>query len=217
MSVLLCRIYEVPLSSRFIVHLFESARGQLHDLGSCSLLPIGQLFRPKHNTLCWASAEQSMSAPHTVSESHLLLLFHWAGRFLFERFQCFVVAHFANLIELVQVLSVLMTNSIRLFNCLVNSIKWHFCCVQAIRRLDCDSIVVCEHVGIEGLLLGLPVMPQLQLEVGNMRQVQLRKTSDLFVNRNGWPASSFLHLVTSLLSSVRADALFRLWLRLIHF
>lgn len=163
MSVLLCRIYEVPLSSRFIVHLFESAWCQLHDLRSCSLLPIGLIFRPKHNTFCWASSEQSMSAPHTVSKSHFLPLFLWADSFLFERFQFFIVAHLANLIEFLHVLSVLMTKPIRLFNRLIDSIDRHFSCMQAIWRLDCDPIAVCEHVVLEGLLLGLSVMPQLHL------------------------------------------------------
>jgi len=64
-----------------------------------------------------------MSAPHTVSESHLLPLFLWADSFLFERFQCFIVAHIANLIEFAQVLPVLITKSIRLFNSLVDSVE----------------------------------------------------------------------------------------------
>ena len=46
----------------------------------------------------------------------------------------------------------------------------------------------------EGLGLGLSLQPQLELRVWNVRQIQMRKTADLFVDGDRGLTTSFLNL-----------------------
>jgi len=163
LSVLFRWINQIPLRSRFIVHLFESARCQLHDLGPRSSLPIGRIVRPEHNTLGLTSTEYAMFGPHTVTQFHLLSSFLWADWFLFECFQCFIVAIFTNLIKLGHVVLVLSVQSIRLYNRLINCIKWLFGCLKTVWRINRNAIEVREHVVLESLFLSLSVVFHLQL------------------------------------------------------
>lgn len=170
------------------MHFFESAWRQLHEFGSPCLLLISLILRFENKALSRGSTEYSLFCSHTVTKSQLLPLFLWADWFFLQRFQCFIVSRLTNFVEFAQMLSVLKTQSIRLYDRLFCSIEWLFGRMQAIRCIKRDSVTVGEHVRLESLLLSLSVKPQPQLQVRNVRHVQLRETSDLFIDWDGWSA-----------------------------